>query len=388
MKLFSNLLFLFVLINISVIAQNELTAIKGRVVDSETGEGVAFASIGVEGTYIGVATNADGFYDLKIKNEFLNHVLYVSAISYKNVKFNISEIKNKNNHLIYLQAQLFDIEEVSVSAESMFLQKIIKTASENIPINYLSGPQNIQMNLIHRKSVDNGNSLVSRFIIDIYDSEAYTKPSIKSAFNNRNYKVVGFQSDEEIQSFRKSDFKIDELLNSDVVRMSNMILNAELLLDYNLNLEEKTVFNGDSIWIISYQAKNPTLANSGAFYPAGCKGKIYISMVDFSVLRNEIYVDEIKSNLQGKYLAPGKKYNINAQNKITCRYSKIGTRYGLVLIEIEKSYFSHEKKSVYESYKARLIYNLADRDKKIESRDYYFDNSKGKLLWTGFSELN
>lgn len=387
-SLISKFFILFVLLSFELLSQTDFIQLKGQVVDAETGEGVAFASIGIDGTYTGVATNAEGFYELKIKTEFLNRKLYISAISYKNQTFNISEVADKSNFVIKLKAQLFNIDEVEVSAESMFLQKIIRTASENIPSNYLANEQSIKILFIHRKSVNNSNSIVSRFEFDAYDSEMYSNPSITSAFNKRHYKVAKVGIPAENPTFSESDYKIDELLSSDIVRSSSLILNRDLINEYVLNLEEKTVLNGDSIWIISYNAKNASLSNSGAYFPASCKGKIYISMLNYAAIKNEIYVDEIKSNLQGKYLAPGIKYNINAQNKITCWYSKVGIKYSLTYIETEKAYFSHDKKIIYESNKARLIYNKASDFEKVFGRDYFVDVTNYNSPLSGFVDFD
>ncbi|OQX99611.1 MAG: hypothetical protein B6I24_02135 [Bacteroidetes bacterium 4572_128] len=49
---------------------SKIIIIKGKVLDEETGEGVAYANIGVVDTYIGNASNFDGDFEVKIPRKY------------------------------------------------------------------------------------------------------------------------------------------------------------------------------------------------------------------------------------------------------------------------------------------------------------------------------
>ena len=56
------LLFLIILCVFSVNIMAQGTTIKGKVTDMESGEGIAYTNIGIEGTLYGTASDADGFF--------------------------------------------------------------------------------------------------------------------------------------------------------------------------------------------------------------------------------------------------------------------------------------------------------------------------------------
>ncbi len=91
------LLFLLtVMLVIPVQAQNNPEAyvlLSGHVKNKENREGVADAEIHVPGTNVGVITNEDGYFSLKV-NEMPKE-LDVAAIGFRNHLFNLNSVKNK-----------------------------------------------------------------------------------------------------------------------------------------------------------------------------------------------------------------------------------------------------------------------------------------------------
>ena len=103
-----SIIFLFILISAQVFAQTQ--TLKGRVVDSKTQEGIGFASIGVEGTFIGTASDIDGYFELKINDNQSDEMLYISAVAYQNLSFEISELVVQDFIRISLTEQTYSIE--------------------------------------------------------------------------------------------------------------------------------------------------------------------------------------------------------------------------------------------------------------------------------------
>ncbi len=367
-----------------IIAQSETTILKGRVIDQEKNEGIAFVSIGIEGTYTGTASNTDGYFELRIPLEHKAKSLYFSAIGYKNTSFALPELLQKQNLVIALIPQSYDIEAVDVAAESKVLQRILRMASERIPKNYLSIPVNLKMYYEERKSIELAASNVIKSIIDLYDANAHSKPSWADAFKSRSYRTTEAQRTIQTNSFREASVKLDELLEMDIVRLSNTILNPKLLNDFNLRMESKTRFGGDSVWIISYQTKKLDLAHTGSFYPKSFKGKIYIALSDYAVLRNEIHLAESKANRQGRSLAVKTNPETSIRMNITTGYKKVQGKYVLAFIDSEKQYTSAEKKSVYESGKLIILNVETKNTRVISSRDYFAETQTNEAFWQDF----
>ncbi|MFY9150532.1 MAG: carboxypeptidase-like regulatory domain-containing protein [Prolixibacteraceae bacterium] len=375
------ILFQFIL---STSAQTNFV-LKGKVTDQETSEGIAFVSIGIEGTYLGTATNPDGNFELKIPAEHRSGNLYLSAIGYVNKSFPISGFLQEQTITIKLVPQSYKIEEVEVAAESKVLQRILRTASERIPENYQTGPVNMKIYGDKRTSSDNLASRGEKYIFRIYDAKGYSMPSWADAFKSRTYQILEAERPQPAQSFRDASLQIDELLETDLARLANTILNPDLLSDYQLHMESKTRFNGDSVWIISYEAGKKDLAHTGSFYPESFRGKIYISISDYAILRNEIHVSEIKSNPQGRSLAVKSDPNINTQVNITVGYKKLLGKYVLAFIDSEKQYTSADKQLIYESWKLSVLEVNTQNPTVISGRDYFADIQPNPEFWKNFT---
>ncbi len=358
--------------------------LKGKVTDKETGEGIAFVSIGIEGTFLGTASNPDGLFELRIPDENLQKNLYFSAIGYQNMSFPIPDFSQKQNIAISLVPQSYKIEEVSVAAESQVLQRILRTASEQIPKNYLSGPANLKMYYEERKSVDNAASQTNRYIVDLYDASGYTKPSWSNSYKNRKYQITESQSETSSLHFRDASNNLDEILEMDIARLLNTILNPKLLNDYKLKMEAKTRFDGDSVWIVSYEATKLDLAHTGSYYPTSFQGKIYIRFSDYAVLRNEIKLSEYKSNPQGRSLAVKSNPDTKIQMNITAGYKKVNGKFVLAFIDSEKHFTSASNHDVYESGKAVILEVSTQNTKPIKNRDYVSAAKTNVSFWKDF----
>jgi thiol-disulfide isomerase/thioredoxin len=83
-----NTLILFFFIAFGAIAQNDVIRIvEGSLVDSQTGEAVAFATIGVVGSSLGTSSNAEGFFSIRVTSNLNTDKLKIkiSSIGYDNV---------------------------------------------------------------------------------------------------------------------------------------------------------------------------------------------------------------------------------------------------------------------------------------------------------------
>ncbi len=375
---------LILLFNPLLQAQLLGTILKGKVSDKETKEGLAFVSVGIEGTYIGAATNMDGFFELKIPQEHLTKNLYLSAIGYTNISYPISVFQENNNILIELIPHTFSIEEVEVAAESMVLQRILRTVSENISKNYNARPMTMKLYCEKRFSADNAASVSDQLIFEIHDSKGYSNPSWSDAYKNRALRITEEKRNLPAESFREADYGLDELLDFDIVRLANTILNPKLLNDYELHLESKTEYNNDSVWIISYESNKLELAQTGSYYPASFHGKIYITMNDYAVLRNEIHLKETKANPQGRSLAVKSNAILQVQMNVTTGYKKFQGKYVLASIDTEKQYRSVTNQSFYESRKATVLEIQTEKPAQFSGRQYYSEAKINENFWLNF----
>jgi hypothetical protein len=90
--------------------------IKGTVLDQETGEPISFASLFFDGTFVGTTTDERGHFELDV-SKYSSRPLIISAMGYYSEV--LTEFSPEKACQVLLSPRIFEIGEVSVSAESL-----------------------------------------------------------------------------------------------------------------------------------------------------------------------------------------------------------------------------------------------------------------------------
>ncbi len=375
------LLLSFVLL--SFFAQAQTSLIKGRIVDAEKDTGIAYTNIGVEGTFYGTASDADGYFELKIPAEFLNKRLFVSAVGYENQNYAISELVKKDFAALLLNEQTYSITGVDVAAQSRVLFRIIRTAAENIASNYWNGPFNQQFHYLERHFEGDSALQVREAIVEMSDASGYAQPSVTNAYSSRNYKYTEVNKNFASTSFAQGTTGFDELLEQDLARLSNTIFKEELINDYDLHLDGEAAYQGDSIWIISYKATKPDLAHTGDYYANKMDGKLYIAKSNYALLRHDCVIEAAKNSPQNRSLYTASDAMQQVSYHQTTLYQKYGAKYAASYFDQDKSYISPDGTQRSISRKAALL-DLQPNQPLLQSRSYFEDAAYDEKFWTSF----
>jgi hypothetical protein len=133
------------------ISQTDSTLIyqvKGRIVDSNTDEPVAIASIFIAGSSVGTVANMDGDFILKIPKEYRKDSLVISNMGYESLMVGIDHFNSEQN-LVQLKAIPIPLEEVTIVNEDA--RKLIISAIEKIRNNYSVDP--LMVTTFYRESI-------------------------------------------------------------------------------------------------------------------------------------------------------------------------------------------------------------------------------------------
>lgn len=344
------------------VAQN----IKGKVINQITNEAVAYTNIGIEGTFYGTASDADGNFELKIPGEMVTKKIYFSALSYKNDTFPVSSLFEKEFNIIKLEPQSYDIENVDIAAQSLVLMRILRMASENTPYNFLGGPFNLTCNFENEKTINDTTHVSEKARVVIFDRNGYRLPSKTDAFKMRKYEMNKQKPD---YSFATGTTNFDELLGLDWVRSATSVLNPAILNQFNLALEDEPEMNGSPVWVISFSQKEPTLAGSQDFHATFFEGKITISKEDYSVKKIEGSASSEKHNRQGKSLAVGNSNN-NFYEDVTYGFEITYAKLVPQEISLNKKYRFNGQK-IEENSRLTFEQVQTANVKEISSRDYF-----------------
>lgn len=108
------LLLLVLLFTIPIYTFSQL--VRGRVLDHETKKPVDFASVFVNGTFLGTATNEKGEFELDVSSQ-PKRVIQISAVGYRSTSLNAA-IEGKYYEL-RLKKAMYEIQEVAIESESL-----------------------------------------------------------------------------------------------------------------------------------------------------------------------------------------------------------------------------------------------------------------------------
>lgn len=104
----------FILFSFTVVAQ-ELTKVKGKVMDAGTGEPIPFAAVSFKGKSIGTTTDYNG--EFFIETLFASNTIVVSSLGYETAEFPITLNTNNSNLNIRLRSSEIQLDEVNVVSE-------------------------------------------------------------------------------------------------------------------------------------------------------------------------------------------------------------------------------------------------------------------------------
>jgi len=128
----------FFLVSFSLFSQQVF--VKGKIVDSETGQGVSFAHIGICGKSIGTVANDDGNYEFRIPDSSAEDTLCATSIGYRTFKIAVSELKGKTDFQVNLNPQTSFLNEVIVMDQRITGKRVVSKALSRLNKNYPKKP--------------------------------------------------------------------------------------------------------------------------------------------------------------------------------------------------------------------------------------------------------
>lgn len=342
--------------------------IKGKVINSVSNEPVSYTNIGLEGTFFGTASDADGNFELKIPAEMVGKNIYFSAVGFVGRKFPVDELFGKTWNLVKIQPQSYDIDDVDVAAQSKVLQRILTLANENIPYNYIAGPYNFTADF-EQATTTSGTTKTQKAAVLIYDHSGYAHPSKTDAFRHLNYSVTKNDSN-MAYSFAEGMNTLDELLALDWVRTASSVLHPRLLDGFQLELEGESSVNGKNCWVISFTQHPPALSGTGNYYASHFHGKITVVKEDYSVVEISGKMESPKNSRQGSSLAASPK-SPALYTSLTSEFRVNYENHKPVAIHLDRTY-NFEGKNIRETSTLKFVQARANNLQVLDDRDYFW----------------
>ncbi len=377
----SRYIILLVIVFINLLVENNILSqnftVVGNVMNAETMTPVEFANIGVENTYLGTASDLDGNFQLELSNSLSDKLIRISAVGFKTKTYTVKDWMYVDSIKIQLIPANYGLSEVDVTAKSKIGYGMIKAASNLIADNYINKPYSYKCFL---NTISNSEESASQIFL-MTDKSGYNSRSFTDAFENRNYKIVENSNQSDPVSFSDGLTLIDQVINSDVVRCAGNILSIESVNDFEIEVLGNEVYEGDSVWVLSYVCNHPTIQNCGDPNATEYSGKLWISLKDNAVLK-------CYSITERKYpFAHGNDFNVPKNTEQTDVSYEVETTYRkedgqYILNTVDYKYSENTNIT-----KVRLqVVDVIPYDGSIASRQYYNNVKYNERFWNLFKK--
>ncbi len=248
-----------------------------------------------------------------------------------------------------------------------------------------------------RRHVNDSLTKLREAAVRIYDDKGYERADAYQVFKERGYKFLQVRKNFQSLSLYDGASYLDELLEMDIVRGRGNILNADNVNFYDLKLDKITEYENDSIWVISYKSKRPTLSTTGDYYAISYSGKIYIKVKDFAVVKNETQV--VTSN----YSPQGRSFYVNENRQkwqplavkynFTVIYKQHEDKYYLSYVNCNRQHQLQNKttnKIKSETIKTEMVITKINTKNPeiIAKRAYYEDMPYNKKFWESYNIIS
>ena len=315
--------------------------VQGKITDKVTGEGVAYASVGIKGNSIGTSSNAVGYFFLNIPEPLAStgFVLTVSSVGYETF-----ELENADNDaVIRLTPSTIQLKEVLIHNKNLQPEKIVHRAFSSIRKNYDTNPFVYKSFYRHYCKDDTVYGRLIEAAVDIYKRKGYKflqpvpgyKEEVKvtqlrRSFDNtkisQSHLPIGLYSVMGVDPI-SYQVKVGKKSSADIFTRYEVSTLKKNLKLFEFSFEGMSEYDGTEVYIIGYTVKKDSIElGSGGKYPNKQTGILYISTTDYAIVKSEwnrhTTLDSINSSsiykkYNGKYYHQHTRkegFTLNSQN--------------------------------------------------------------------------
>ncbi|TAL59877.1 MAG: carboxypeptidase-like regulatory domain-containing protein [Bacteroidetes bacterium] len=232
--------------------QQNLIIIKGKVVDSESGKPLVFATVAVKESNVGIITNIDGEFTLKIGDPANSKNLEVSFLGYKNKTVLLSDLKeNGYKNVISLETAPIPIKEIIVKPLDPI--GIVEKAISNINKNYESVPN--LMTAFYRETIRKNRTYVSigEAVVEIF------KAPYANDVRFDGVRIYKGRKGADVEKMDTILFKLQggpvSVLSLDIAKNSESVLTREAMQYYNYSLSGVIEIDNKPHYVIDFIQK-------------------------------------------------------------------------------------------------------------------------------------
>lgn len=232
--------------------QQGILTYSGKVIDSENGTPLIFATVAVKETNVATVTNIDGEFSIKILEREISNNLEVTYLGYKNKVVPLSEMKTDGyRNIISLEPAPIPIREIIV--KPLDPEEIVKKTIAMIGQNYENDPN--LMTAFYRETIRKNRTYVSigEAVVEIF------KAPYSNDFRFDGARMYKGRKSSDVQRMDTILFKLQggpvSVLQLDIVKNSEIILTYEAMKNYDYSLRSVVEIDDKPHYVIEFMQK-------------------------------------------------------------------------------------------------------------------------------------
>jgi hypothetical protein len=224
--------------------------IQGRILDESTRKPLQFATVGVRDKPLGITTNSDGIFRLRLPDDHSDMQITVSYLGYRSQVFPV-QLFQAGMLDILMETDFIPIQEVMIRYYDPV--EVVSAAREKINENYSDKP--VYLLNFYREGVMRGNRFInySEALFQTYKSPPYRKSERDQVrlLQSRNINNID-QTDTLILKIRAG---VRSALDLDFIKNTPDFLNAEYLNEYDYTRADVISMDGNRAYAIAFEQK-------------------------------------------------------------------------------------------------------------------------------------
>jgi erythromycin esterase-like protein len=256
----------------------------GQVRDAKTGEGIAFASVGLPGTSLGTVSSADGQFALFVPAGQRADSVRVSCLGYASASV---PARGAAALAVRLTPQPHLLATVLVTAPPQ-PEVIVQRARERILTNYPQQANSMQLYTRSRNWHNDSLRTTQEAAMDFYDQEGYRRGSWEHAEKQRFL---------QLREQRQTGPEPPEpplywlLWSHDPVLTTSNPLEPGPGRQYTFTLLGQTEYDGHPVYEVGFVCQRPSAYTTPYGYPApeSYQGTVYITTDTYAVVKYEAF---------------------------------------------------------------------------------------------------
>lgn len=365
-KSLTNTFIIFLLVTLTLTAQQNFSEFSGKVVDGKTNRALDAVSLNVNETNVSTITNSEGEFVLKVSNEYLDSKVIVSLLGYNTRVVPLSELSATDN-TIELYRAVTELSEVNISAFKN-AESLIRKVFDKKNKNHQDG--SVYMTAFYRETIKRRNRNVSltEAIVNIlkYPNKSSVEDAIalNKARKSTDYKRLDTVS-VKLQGGPFSTIYLD------IMKYPEYIFTDATINSYNFSFDKPSNINNRNVYVVNFRPKNNALNYS-------YNGKLFIDVESLALVSADYSLDLTNKNRSKNLLVKKKPSNVivyplEANYKVN--YKEKGGKWYYSYSNLFLEFKVNKKREIFNkvyslsSEMAVTDWEINSTDRKIKSKD-------------------